>query len=458
MKFSPALRPQLFLTPVALALILAFSFTVRAADGPLRISNKLLQVTFDPSQGQFTITRIGSQRPFVTSGRFAQSHGTARMELIAPLQVIEVTYLDGGQDRIVVAPGAPFAEFQSKLVNRGTEAKLLNRVPLVSVSVNLTGAAGGVSARDWKTLGTGGLTAPDHNPGSYAWLAVTDAKTRNGVVGGWVSHDRGGGVVFSKIEGGQVRLEARIDYGRLRILPGKSAETETFALGWFDDARLGLEAWADTVARVYSIKLPPLPTGYCTYYSEKHGGSCDEKHLVALAEFAAKHLKPYGFEFVQIDCDWELGTGGNGPAKNFMQHNPKGPYPHGMKATAANLRKLGLMPGIWFMPFAGTYNDPCFADHQDWFVKRSDGKPYNVVSDRHLSRPDASRGSGVCRRWPAAWRPNGDTPISRWTACTGAPPPSRRTRTWVIRKTISAMRSSTTPTRRTSRPTAKASS
>ena len=30
------------------------------------------------------------------------------------------------------------------------------------------------------------------------------------------------------------------------------------------------------------------------------------------------------------------------------------------------------------MPFAGTFDDPWFADHQDWFAKRADGSPYAV--------------------------------------------------------------------------------
>jgi hypothetical protein len=39
---------------------------------------------------------------------------------------------------------------------------------------------------------------------------------------------------------------------------------------------------------------------------------------------------------------------------------------------------LGLTPGIWFMPFAGTHDDPFFADKQDWFVKTADGTPYDT--------------------------------------------------------------------------------
>ena len=170
-------------------------------------------------------------------------------------------------------------------------------------------------------------------------------------------------MVFSPIEGDAIGIKAQLDYGRLRIKPGQDAEGETFALGYFDDARLGLEAYADAIAKVYSIKLPPQHPGYCTWYMEKYAKACDEKHLAELSDYAAKNLKPYGFDFIQIDDHWQAGTGTNGPKKNFATHAPKGPYPSGMKAAADNIKSLGLTPGIWFMPFAGNHNDPFFADH-----------------------------------------------------------------------------------------------
>src|SRR5262249_53894769 len=155
-----------------------------------------------------------------------------------------------------------------------------------------------------KTLGTGGLLAPDKNPGSYAWMALADPQTRNGIVLGWLTGNRGSGVVFSKVDGNTVRLETQIDYGRLRLAPGASEEMETLAIGYFEDARLGLESWADAVAKVYDIHLPPQPTGYCTWYSQPHGGASDEKHLAEQAAFAARNLAPFGFSVVQIDDHW----------------------------------------------------------------------------------------------------------------------------------------------------------
>ena len=180
------------------------------------------------------------------------------------------------------------------------------------------------------------------------------------------------------MEDDAVRTDAQIDYGRLLVSAGETVELETLAIGYFEDARLGLEAYADLLAKVHDVRLKPQPTGYCTWYSRPHGGASDEKHLAELAEFSAKELAPFGFSVVQIDDKWQDGVSTNGPRRNFTTHDTDGPYPAGMKAAADGIKSLGLTPGIWFMPFAGTHYDPFFKDHQDWFVKTADGKPYET--------------------------------------------------------------------------------
>ena len=117
--------------------------------------------------------------------------------------------------------------------------------------------------------------------------------------------------------------------------PGQTVTTETLAIGYFDDVRLGLEAWANEVAIGRETHLPPEPAGFTTWYMEKNGGAADEKSLATLADFITKNLKPFGMDFVQIDDRWQSGKyTGNGPDKNFTAANPTGPYPSGMKAAA----------------------------------------------------------------------------------------------------------------------------
>jgi hypothetical protein len=361
------------------ALLLPGPSRAEDAAKTITIQNESLRVAVDASGG-FTVQALPSGKPFVTAGTPGTTGGTAKRVATTDAtfgagEGVEVGFVDGSRDLFLLCPKLPFLLVRSTLRNNGAEPRMLRQVRQLSAALDL-----GRPAAELRTLGTGGLLAADKNPGSYAWLAVADPATRAGVVGGWVTHDRGSGVVFSKVDDGRVVLNAQIDYGRLRIDPGKDAALETFALGWFDDARLGMEAWAAAVAKAYAIKLRPQPAGYCTWYSSPHGGASDEKSLAEQTAFAAQHLAPFGFTVMQIDDGWQEGTGGkNGPKKVFLDFSPKGPYPSGMKPTADDIKSHGLTPGIWFMPFAGTWNDPYFADHQDWFVKREDGKPYDTA-------------------------------------------------------------------------------
>lgn len=339
------------------------------------IQNELLCVEVDVG-GAFSLSPADSET-IVASGQLEGVKGPFKKRNLTDDTFGNGQALDAVGGSIALFPRLPFALLQLNLKNSGTQAQTLNRVPVAAITAQWQSAA------RLKTLGTGGLLNADRNPGSYAWLAVAEPQSRNGLVAGWLTHNRASGVLFSKVEYGKVRLEARSDYGRLQLLPKQKTQSEILAIGYFKDARLGLEAWANAVARVYNIQLPPQPVGYCTWYSDKHNGASDEKHLAELGEFAAQHLKPFGFNFVQIDDGWQLGEKLNGPKKNFTDFNAKGPYPSGMKATADALKRLKITPGLWFMPFAGTHNDPWFADKQDWFVKRAgepsgSGTPYDT--------------------------------------------------------------------------------
>lgn len=340
------------------------------------LRNGMLTVTVD--QGRYTIQAKGQTVPFASGGLHHQ--GAVKVvpvkdSIFGAGQSIRVTAADGAGESFQIFPSLPFVLHHSILVNTGAVAAVLNKVPLMNAVLDFNQPAGQLVA-----LGTGGLKPLAQNVGSYAWMAVADPSSRAGVVGGWLTHERGNGVVFTKLDGGKVNLEARLEYGCLRIEPGKSTASETFIIGWFADARFGLEAWAGAVAKQMNIKLPPMPTVYCTWYDNVHGGASDAKALAELSDFAAKALKPYGLTCIQIDDGWQMGNPkGNGPKKNFSAYDPNGPYPKGMKPTADTLKENGFTAGLWILPFGGTWNDPFFEPHQDWFVKNAEGKPFDTA-------------------------------------------------------------------------------
>ena len=222
----------------------------------------------------------------------------------------------------------------------------------------------------FKSFGTAGLKSVDGAAGSYAFMALVEPETRSGLVGGWITSERAGAVVRSaKTAENALVMIPRLDFGKYNARK-EDVLRERFVLGAFEDCRLGLEAYADMIADHYSIQLKKdCIVGYCTWYSDKHGGSSDENAMKELAEALEKDFGDFGLQYVQIDDRWQLGDSKNGPNKNFTGHRPNGPYPSGMKATSDYLNSHGLVAGIWFMPFSGNYNDPWFADKQDLFVR-----------------------------------------------------------------------------------------
>ncbi|MBP3694788.1 MAG: NPCBM/NEW2 domain-containing protein [Thermoguttaceae bacterium] len=262
---------------------------------------------------------------------------------------------------------------------RTAEARTVKNLRLPEIRLSEEFAADSV-----KALGTAGLTPVDGHKGSYAFLAVAKPETRKGVVCGWITSLKGSGIVFSSRtqDGKGTAIQPEIQYGRYPIpaISAENAETtadrsvegdvgEWFVLGAFDDSLTGLETYADQIAEFHKIQLKPQISGYCTWYSNRFGGSGNEVSTREFADVAAEKLVPFGMSFFQIDDSWQLGKKVNGPKKNFTAHDPNGPYRSGMKPTAEYLNSKGLRAGIWFMPFSGNWNDPYYADKQEWFAK-----------------------------------------------------------------------------------------
>jgi hypothetical protein len=335
------------------------------------------------------ITILAKGKPIITKGRIGLAADPLKVSDAGGKVFDSITFEspDGIQGWIDLHHEKRFALIYTSIPNYGKDRTVtINKLPIFHGNVSVPGRP-----MSLKILGTGGLAKPGGTIGSYMWLAAANPESRNGIVAGFVATDHGSGVVFGEEKDKQLQIEAQAEYGRLTIKYGHSLTSEAFAIGYFDDVRDGLEAWANEVAKINKIKLPPQPSGYCTWY---HARASDEQAMVKQTEIAAKELKLYGFDFLQIDDGWQDGVKSNGPRKNFTRIRANGPYPSGMKRTAEAISSHGLTPGIWFMPFAGTFNDPWFKDHQDWFVKQADGSPYDTAwggTCLDMTNPDARK-------------------------------------------------------------------
>ncbi len=341
------------LNPVVFCFFVFLGLTAFSADQ--KISNTQVMVTLS-DDGKLVLSK-GEQC-------FAQTHVSSKL-----FKKIEVNdrlgkgvALESDALSIALYPEQPFVFFRMRL-NNGSALTVTNRVSYPSLDILNTPLT--------TVMTTGGPHPIEKNRGSYMWIAMVNAGSRNGVVGGWVTTDRGSGIVLTDKQ----TMLPRVDYGRLLLQPNQSEALETFAIGYFDDARFGLEAYADAIAKIYTIKLPPMPTVHCTWYVDR---ASNQETMKARTEFVSAELKKFGLNVMQIDDGWQLGKSKNGPNKVFVGHNPAGCYKDGMRAIADVITGQNLVAGIWLMPFTGTYNDPWFADKQHWFAKRSDGKPFDT--------------------------------------------------------------------------------
>jgi hypothetical protein len=297
---------------------------------------------------------------------------------------------DGNSISFTLYDANPFLFVQQTFRNKGTNEIDIQTKKLLSFSIDLQKQPSVL-----KTLGTGGLLDVDKNPGSYVFLTTVDPATRNGIVAGWVTNEKGSGVLFSKTKNDLVQIEAQIEYGHFRIPAGKTETSETLAIGYFDDARLGEEQFADILAKENKIKLRERSAVYCTWYSEKNGGAGSEASSIEIADFIDKNLKKYGLGVVQIDDLWQDGGKYNGPTRGFDRVRKeltkggtdidgkkipelKPTYPNGMEKTTKAIADAGLSAGIWWMPFARNHQDPEYKDRQDWFAYRNNGKPFET--------------------------------------------------------------------------------
>lgn len=364
------------------------------------IENGRYRAAYDAQTQRFALSRAGDAAPFLDDGRLIEPGERAEsLQIDDPIwgrgQALVVSS-EKAETSILLFESAPFVMLQTTLHQTGNGV-------IDSVTPYRYRLRSDTPVSQLRSYGTAGLknVEASSNPGSYAFLGVVNPKDRSGVISAWLTGERGSGLVFSGVDGDGALIQARLDYGGVQSKTDE--ELETFLIGDFDDARLGLEAYADAMARRFDIHLPPQPTVYCTWY---HARASNHADLLDNARFAKENLAPYGFSVIQIDDGWQLGKSDNGPDKNFTGHNPDGPYPDGMQPTAEAIHDLGLTPGLWFMPFAGTADDPFFAGKQNFFATE-DGKPFEVNwggTCFDLTRPEvreyvASTTRRITREW-----------------------------------------------------------
>jgi len=374
------------IVPVALSFVVLLLAPPFAQAKVVEIENSRIKVAVGTDPVGFEIGDPQSGKTFVKSEGFAASIDSLQKQDVSDAiwgdgKEIVAAWKQGGKTSFRLFGDSPFVQIRTTIAADEKAPFVTAGRELFRVAVDL-----GLPPEKLTSYGTGFLSSLDDPVTSFSFTALADPMSRAGVVAAQLTHDLGSSVFTTEVTDGKPTIGCRLDFGRFEVAPGKSRETDIMLVGYFDDARLGLEAYADAVAKHYKIKLKPKPSVYCTWY---HARASNEEKFYQNAEFVAKNLEPFGFNVMQIDDGWqELRPSsvpaetkaegrGPGPVKSFAEANKN--FPRGMAFTAERTDELGLVAGIWFMPFAGDYRSAYFADKRDLFAHWPDGTPIEDV-------------------------------------------------------------------------------
>ena len=108
----------------------------------------------------------------------------------------------------------------------------------------------------------------------------------------------------------------------------------------------------------YTVWQKPV-VGWCSWFA--YHQDITEENIKHTADVLSTALKPYGYEYLQIDDGYQRGQG---LPELWLQPNEK--FPGGLKNLAGYIQSKGLSPGIWTNV---AFDQRDFAEqHKDWFV------------------------------------------------------------------------------------------
>ena len=117
----------------------------------------------------------------------------------------------------------------------------------------------------------------------------------------------------------------------------------------------------------YFHTAPMVWSSWTSYYS-----AVREEDIVRNADWLAANLKPYGFQYVQLDDGYDRGSQGE---HYWIENWDAQKFPHGPKWLAEYIQLKGLHAGIWIVPnaYAGGVSQ-----HPEWYLRNKQG---NLVLD-----------------------------------------------------------------------------
>jgi len=177
-----------------------------------------------------------------------------------------------------------------------------------------------------------------------------------------------GRILLKKNNDSQLSLIAESVFNPGFILKSsQEISSDKFALILSRDPYSTLELYSELMSKETSMPDPHIINGWCNWFYTMD--TFDENEILQNARFAAKELKPYGLEYIQIDEGFQTAHG---------EWKGNSRFPHGLKWLCDHIKELGLKPGIWIAPFVISETTGVFREHPEWLIKDEDGNPMRI--------------------------------------------------------------------------------
>jgi len=125
---------------------------------------------------------------------------------------------------------------------------------------------------------------------------------------------------------------------------------------------LGLPFYDPFDDRVFK-SAPMVWSSWTSYYSD-----VTEKDIIRNTDWLSVNLKPYGFQYVQLDDGYDRDDRGQ---HYWVENWNPTTFPHGPQWLTNYIRSKGLRAGLWLVPnaYAGALQT-----HPDWYLRDKQGK------------------------------------------------------------------------------------
>ena len=213
-------------------------------------------------------------------------------------------------------------------------------------------------------LSTKSLSGGSETVSSWWNLGLFGGYDREGMVLGYLGNPSSlGQVLISRNGPDRASFLAESVYSPAVLLgPGAHAGSDRFMLNIADDPYAALANYAASAGAIHNARTTSIVNGWCSWFYTLQ--QVTEEEVLANADFASRHLKPFGLEYIQIDEGYQRWHGD-------WEGNER--FPHGMKWLADRIRSYGFKPGLWISPFVISEPTEVFRKHPEWLVHKPDG-------------------------------------------------------------------------------------